>query len=209
MRKTVLNHRLHYIWEAMKSRCYNPNNVSHHNYGGRGIHVCSEWKSNYVVFQTWAMSQPNYQTGTLDRRDNDGNYTPDNCRFTTPLVQARNSRHIRLLTAFGETKCISEWAEDPRCKVCYGTLAWRINMGVPAEESITVVQRGYPKNYKINLRGAGNFLVTAFGEEKCLMEWTRDPRCRVSYQILWQRLRRYGYTPEEAMTKPSRYEGPG
>ncbi len=96
----------------MKDRCYNPNNKRYPHYGGRGIVVCQEWKDNYVSFRDWAICN-GYQIGlSLDRINNDGNYSPDNCRWATPKQQAYNRRTNRLITIQGKTQTVTEWAEE-------------------------------------------------------------------------------------------------
>jgi hypothetical protein len=74
------------VWLAMRSRCNNPNFWAYSYYGGRGIKVCARWDS-YANFAA-DMGEPNGLT--LDRIDNDGDYTPDNCRWTSRLEQSRN-----------------------------------------------------------------------------------------------------------------------
>lgn len=90
--------RLYHVWANMKNRCHNPNNVSYKNYGGRGIVVCDEWRNNYVAFRKWAMLNgydpiANFAESTIDRIDNNGSYTPSNCRFVSFAIQATNKRH--------------------------------------------------------------------------------------------------------------------
>ena len=78
---------------GMKARCYNTNHESYKDYGGRGITVCDEWLNNYESFREWAMDngyEPQYK---LDRRDNDGNYEPSNCRWISHKSNMRNTRH--------------------------------------------------------------------------------------------------------------------
>lgn len=75
-------------WEAMRARCNNPKNVDYHSYGGRGIKVCERWAS-FVNFLADMDERP--EGMTLDRIDNDGNYEPGNCRWTTKEVQRDNS----------------------------------------------------------------------------------------------------------------------
>ncbi len=86
--------RLHRIWNAMKTRCSNKRQKSYTNYGGRGICVCEEWL-DYEVFSKWSRKNGYADELTIDRINNDGNYEPSNCRWTTRLVQARNTRRLR------------------------------------------------------------------------------------------------------------------
>ena len=94
--------RLHRVWLGMRTRCGNPNRRGFENYGGRGITVCDEWLNDFQTFYDWAMANgydeaaPRGQC-TLDRVDNDGNYCPENCRWTTAKVQANNRRKCKHL----------------------------------------------------------------------------------------------------------------
>jgi len=81
--------RLYQIWAKMKQRCSNPNPERYHRYGGRGIRVCVDWSKNYQTFHDWAMANGYADNLTIDRIDNDGDYTPDNCQW---LTGAENNR---------------------------------------------------------------------------------------------------------------------
>lgn len=92
--------RLYRIWKNMKSRCYCSNKPDYHRYGGRGIEVCEEWKDNYLAFKEWALANGYKENLSIDRIDFDRNYEPDNCRWTTQRVQARN-REMAEYNKFG------------------------------------------------------------------------------------------------------------
>ena len=89
------SHRLNLIWRSMKQRAYNHNNTNYNNYGGRGITVCDEWRNDFISFYDWAMSNGYDKSLSIDRINNDGNYEPSNCRWTTKEVQAQNKRVLR------------------------------------------------------------------------------------------------------------------
>ena len=84
--------RLYRIWADMKSRCYYEKNNHYDTYGGRGITVCDEWKNDFVLFRNWALANGYSDELTLDRKDNNIGYTPDNCRWVTRAAQAHNLR---------------------------------------------------------------------------------------------------------------------
>ena len=84
--------QIYHVWVGMLQRCENPKNLSYNCYGGRGIKVCERWHK----FESFYSDVGNIPEGkTLDRwPDNDGNYEPSNCRWTTQTVQARNTRRL-------------------------------------------------------------------------------------------------------------------
>jgi hypothetical protein len=81
----------YYVWRNMKSRCYNRSNPNYKNYGGRGITVCDRWLDSVETF-VLDMGQRPTPKHSIDRKDNDKGYTPDNCRWATWTIQANNRR---------------------------------------------------------------------------------------------------------------------
>ena len=86
------NTRLYNVWSAMKQRCYYPKHKDYYNYGGRGITVCDEWKDDFKAFYDWSMSHGYRDDLSIDRKDNDKGYSPDNCRWATAREQRINQR---------------------------------------------------------------------------------------------------------------------
>jgi hypothetical protein len=141
--------RLYRIWCAMKTRCMNKNFRHYEDYGGRGIRICDEWQ-DFTAFREWAMANGYADNLTIEREDVDGDYKPSNCKWIPQTKQSRNRRDTKMLTAFGETKGIADWAEDPRCVVPFGTMKSRIYRdGWPAEKAIsTPTKRSWSRRKK-------------------------------------------------------------
>ena len=132
------NTRLYEIWRGMKKRCGLDTLHNYDAYGGRGITICDEWKNDFMSFYTWAMENGYQEHLTLDRKDNNGNYEPSNCKWSTVEEQANNRRSNRLITANGETHTIAEWARITgltRRKIIY-----RIEKGLSPEKALGMIE---------------------------------------------------------------------
>lgn len=129
--------RLHSTWLSMRFRCNNPNAAWYRIYGGRGIRVCEEWNS-FESFQEWALANGYTDNLTIDRIDCNGHYCPENCRWATNIEQSNNKRNNRFVTAFGETKTLSQWAADRRSTVSRGSIEKRIRRGMSPEMAISL-----------------------------------------------------------------------
>lgn len=120
---------IHTVWLGMRERCFNLKHVSYHRYGGRGITVCQRW-DEFPNF--YADMSPTYQKGlTLDRINNNRDYTPENCRWVPRNVQANNKSSSRLITYQEEPHTEAEWARILNIK--RSTLQRRLNSGWPFE----------------------------------------------------------------------------
>lgn len=97
-------------------------------YGARGVSVCDEWTKDADAYIDWALANGFKKNSGLqvDREDNDGPYSPENCRIVTTIVNANNKSNNFIVAAFGETKTVAEWTRDNRCAVSYGTLWERL-----------------------------------------------------------------------------------
>lgn len=106
------NKTLYGIWWSMRQRCNNKNSKSYHNYGGRGIKVCDEWNASFENFYYWAYSN-GYENGLqVDRIDNNGDYSPNNCRWVNTEVQANNKRNVKLYEIDGQKKSLPQWCRE-------------------------------------------------------------------------------------------------
>ena len=143
------NTRLYRIYKKMYRRCYKPKTKWFENYGGRGITICQEWlgEQGFENFAEWSIKNGYDDNLSIDRKDNDKGYSPDNCRWATAKEQANNTRSTVFLTYKGETKPASEWAEITGIR--QDTLTMRKRNGWSDEECIEVPlnsRRGKKRN---------------------------------------------------------------
>ncbi len=106
-----VNTRIYRIWKGIKQRCINVKHNFYKDYGGRGITICDEWRNDFQAFYDWAITHGYSDDLTIDRINNDGNYEPSNCRWTTNKTQQRNKRTNHLVMYKGEIHTIAEWSE--------------------------------------------------------------------------------------------------
>lgn len=99
------------IWKAMKNRCYYLKDTHYANYGGRGIEVCDEWKESFETFYRDMGPRPSPQH-TVERKNNDKNYGPQNCMWATRKEQANNRRTNSHYSLRGVTKTLAQWRDE-------------------------------------------------------------------------------------------------
>jgi hypothetical protein len=122
-------------WVNMRQRCLNPLDPKYYRYGKRGIKICEEW-NDFKTFEAWSLNN-GYKPGlTLDRENNNGNYTPENCRWTSFKTQSNNTRKNVKLKVGDETKTVAQWVEDARCTVNAFTVYQRVSNGWTARDAI-------------------------------------------------------------------------
>lgn len=130
-----LSHTPEYrAWLAMKQRCYDPNSTRYKNWGGRGIRVCDHWLHSFMNFFA-DMGQLPAPRASLERVDNQGNYTPGNCRWASAKEQARNTRRNRMIEYNGKTHALVEWSEITGLKRT--TIAARLDKGWSVHNALT------------------------------------------------------------------------
>lgn len=93
----VRRERLHGIWTSMKSRCNNPCTAGYRHYGARGIQVCKEWSDSYRAFKEWALGNGYDDTLTIERKDVNGDYCPENCTWIKLHDQFYNGRRTHYI----------------------------------------------------------------------------------------------------------------
>lgn len=116
--------REYVIWVSMKQRCSNPKVYAYHRYGGRGIKVCDRWLESFPNFLMDMGKAPSPEH-SLDRIDNDKNYEPNNCKWSTRKEQSNNRVNTKRITLKGVTKRIDEWSQE--LSITTNTLRSRIN----------------------------------------------------------------------------------
>jgi hypothetical protein len=120
------------VWHQMVRRCTNPRTHNWARYGGRGITVCERWKEFSAFIADMGECPPGH---SLERINNEGSYSPENCRWATPKEQSSNMRTNRRITAFGETLHVSEWSR--RLGIRGTTIHGRLKTGLDGEAALT------------------------------------------------------------------------
>lgn len=146
--KHNLSHsRIKRIYYDMRSRCYDSNTPKFKNHGGRGIVVCEEWMGEHglEVFYDWAIKNGYQENLSIDRIDNNGNYSPDNCRWATTEEQNFNRRNNRLFEINGMSKHAKDWCAEYNVNI--NTFWQRDRKGLTGQDLIAPVKN---RRKKIN-----------------------------------------------------------
>ena len=177
--------RTYKSWRDMKERCNNPKNHAYKDYGGRGIQVCNSWLDEEVGFSNFLNDMGECPKGmSIDRKNNNGNYEPDNCHYTTPRNQNNNRRDNVIVDYEGDKLTLAQLADKYGIK--YKVLHDRLN------------------RYGMSLKDAiekSDKLIEFNNQQKTISSWARE--IKVERRTLSRRLER-GWSIEDALTKPVR-----
>lgn len=132
------NTRLYKIYSKIKERCYYEKYPEYNLYGGRGIKMCEEWKTDFMSFYNWSINNGYNDKLSIDRIDFNGNYEPDNCRWADNILQANNKRNNIVLEYNGEKHTLPEWAKI--LELPYSTLANRYKRGKSIDEILNPIK---------------------------------------------------------------------
>jgi hypothetical protein len=175
----------------MKSRCFNPANHKYKDYGARGIKVC-EWWLKFENFFADMGARPSGMT--IERKDNDGNYEPTNCKWATREEQQNNRRANVLLTARGKTLTLAQWLVVPGANRLT-TIRGRLTRGWGHEDAIFV-----PLDSRFGIKSSGQLYLTAKGKTLSVLEWSRISKIKQS--AIYTRISR-GWPVEKAIFTPA------
>lgn len=126
-------------WVRMRARCSTNRKQLRPRYAGRGIRVCKQWAKSFAQFAN-DMGEAPTPKHSIERIDNDGDYSPDNCRWATHVEQCRNRSNSRLHTFNGKTKTQAEWAEE--YQINQSLLSQRVSRGWNFQRALTTPVKG-------------------------------------------------------------------
>lgn len=189
------------VWINLKSRCYNKKDANYHRYGARGIRVCSRWLGpdgfNNFLLDVGRRPDGKYPSGramySIDRINNNGDYCPENCRWTTMEKQSNNRSTNNVIKG----KTIAEWGKE--LGGSRYLIRRRLKMGWSVEDAVSV-PLGNPGLDRKSIHRANQVDVTYNGKTQSLKAWSRE--LGVSYPAICKRIDSYGWDPIKAITTP-------
>jgi crotonobetainyl-CoA:carnitine CoA-transferase CaiB-like acyl-CoA transferase len=181
------------VWKQLRRRCNSPTAKDYDRYGGRNIRVCPRWDS-FVNFLADMGRRPS-PDHSIERRDNNGDYSPENCVWATDAEQRRNKRTSVVLTRprDGKTMNLADWARE--LGITKETIKRRLKNGWSLNDALDPTTKNPHLRY-----------LTFNGKTQTLTQWARELGVRV--QVLKNRLDSYGWSVERALTTPGRATQP-
>lgn len=139
--------RLYSIWANMRNRCKRENVKSYKDYGARGIKVCDEWDSSFESFRDWALQNGYDDSLTIERKNHEQDYCPENCCFVAKSEQANNRRTCIEIEYLGKTQNLMQWCDE--LGLNYKRIYNRMKkLGMPFEEAISKPVQTTKRNKK-------------------------------------------------------------
>ena len=130
---------LYVVWKSMRARCNDAHSHAYKNYGGRGISVDTVW-DDFGEFRNWAINNGYTHGLEIDRKDNNGDYSPENCRFVSRKENNNNKRNNVFIKYNGRIQTIAQWADELGFK--YATLHFRLKHWKDVERAFTTPLKG-------------------------------------------------------------------
>jgi len=150
------NTRIFKIWASMRGRCYNKNNPRYRDWGGKGIIVCSDWNESFTNFYNWAINNGYGDDLSIDRINNNANYSPENCRWTTNAIQARNTRLLKSTNTSGYRGVYTS-RDKFKAMICVnkkaiylGQFDTKIDAAKAYDNYVTINKLEHTKNFEVN-----------------------------------------------------------
>lgn len=131
-----------HAWLGMIARCHSPSNKDYWKYGERGIFVCDRWRSSFDLFLSDMGEKPSTRH-SIDRKDNDGPYSPDNCRWATKTEQTRNRRNTARVVIDGQSVVLAELCDQNGAR--FNVAFDRIRRGWPVEKALSLPVGAAPR----------------------------------------------------------------
>ena len=185
--------RLNGIYWKMIYRCCNTHCGHYKRYGGRGITICEEWlckekvgkyTKGWLSFEKWALENGYSDDLSIDRKDVNKGYSPENCRWVTMKVQQNNRRDNHFVTYKGKTQTLTQWCEE--LNLDYDKTQMRINkLHWTIEKAL---------EYKSDCREK---LITYNGKSQSLIKWCEELNLKSS--VVYSRLTKYKWSVKRAL----------
>lgn len=183
----------------MKDRCYNKNHEAYHRYGGRGITVCDRWRNDFEKFYIDMGEVP---VGLqLNRKENDGPYSPDNCEWTTAIDNSNNKSNNLMITIGGKTQTATQWAREAGLG---RAVVWKRYKAGYSGYDLIAARSLHGDGLK---RRSNRTMLTINGETKLLTDWAAETGIGVA--TIHNRMK-YGYSGSDLISKEdlrARYRG--
>lgn len=179
--------KLRNAWFGMMRRCYTTDRPDYQHYRNVKVRMCDEWLNDFDAFASWSLENGAEMGLSLDRIDNNGIYSPDNCRWTVKRVQANNTSTNDYIAYDGRTQTIADWAKE--YKIPYFRLYSRIMKGWDMKKCLE-----QPRKKAAN---ANTHTMTINGETRTLSEWAKI--AGLEYHLVYSRFAA-GWPPEDVIS---------